>query len=64
VADFNANINEPGMQHILQNGFSLAKSAYVDFILYSTRHFRVTSSGVGDSAGSDHAPVYAELDFL
>jgi endonuclease/exonuclease/phosphatase family metal-dependent hydrolase len=61
---FNGGVNEAGMQHFLNNGFSLAKYAYVDFVLFSTPHFRAVSSGVGDSAGSDHAPVFAELEFL
>jgi endonuclease/exonuclease/phosphatase family metal-dependent hydrolase len=61
---FNGGVNEAGMQHFLNNGFSLAKYAFVDFVLFSTPHFRAVTSGVGDSAGSDHAPVFAELEFL
>jgi endonuclease/exonuclease/phosphatase family metal-dependent hydrolase len=64
TGDFNLRVNEAGMQHFLDNGFSLAKTAQVDFVLFSTPHFRVVSSGVGNFAGSDHAPVFAELEFL
>lgn len=61
---FNGGVEEAGMQHFLDNGFSLARYAYVDFVLFSTPHFRTVASGVGDAAGSDHAPVFAELEFL
>lgn len=61
---FNGYIDEAGLQHFVGNGFTLAKSAFVDFIFFSTPHFRVVGSEVGSPAGSDHAPVIAELEFL
>jgi len=67
TGDFNAfdgYINEGSLQNFVTNGFSLAKSNWVDFIFFSTPHFRVAGSGVGDPAGSDHPPVFAELEFM
>ncbi|CAK0788232.1 unnamed protein product, partial [Prorocentrum cordatum] len=64
TGDFNLGVNEAGMRHLLDNGFSLAKYDRPDFVLFSTPHFRLLSSGIGDSAGSDHSPVFAELEFV
>ncbi|CAE6922422.1 unnamed protein product [Symbiodinium natans] len=63
TGDFNANMNEQGPQHFLQNGFRLAVVEWVDAIFYS-EHWNLVSQGSGDAAGSDHRPVFAELELL
>ncbi|CAE7649994.1 unnamed protein product [Symbiodinium pilosum] len=64
TGDFNANMNERGPQHFLQNGFKLAIVEWVDAIFYSERHWNLVAQGKGDRAQSDHRPVYAELELL
>lgn len=64
TGDFNAAMGEAGPQHFLQNGFSLARNNWVDAIFYSTEHFSVTNAWTGNSAGSDHSPVVADLSLL
>merc|ERR1712226_434331 len=63
TGDFNAEFDEPGPNHFLQNGFSIAVNKWVDTIFYSTAHWRKGWTGKGDSAHSDHSPVIAELEF-
>ncbi|CAE7617328.1 unnamed protein product [Symbiodinium natans] len=63
TGDFNANMNEKGPQHFLQNGFRLAIVEWVDAIFYS-EHWKLVSQGRGDAAESDHRPVFAELELL
>eukprot|EP00929_Paragymnodinium_shiwhaense_P095630 TRINITY_DN56863_c0_g1_i1.p1 TRINITY_DN56863_c0_g1~~TRINITY_DN56863_c0_g1_i1.p1 ORF type:complete len:376 (+),score=53.27 TRINITY_DN56863_c0_g1_i1:345-1472(+) len=62
TGDFNANMDEPGPKHFLQNGFSLAVVEYVDAVFYSSRHWTKVWAGAGDAAHSDHRPVIAELE--
>lgn len=64
TGDFNADMGEPGPQHFLKNGFSLAKVAWVDAVFYSTAHWKVGYTSTGSHSGSDHAPVIAELEFI
>lgn len=72
TGDLNSKMEEPGPQHFLTNGFSIAVASYVgptlgrvaDVILYSTPHWIVLGAGHGDKSGSDHYPVFAELDFV
>jgi len=64
TGDFNAHLNEPGPQHFLQNGFSIAVDHWVDVIFYSKDHWHVRRTSVGDAAHSDHRPVVAELQLL
>jgi len=61
TGDFNAGLGEQGMQHFLQNGFSLAVNHWVDAIFYTTAHWQKGSTGTGSAAHSDHKPVIAEL---
>jgi len=63
TGDFNAAMSEPGPSHFLQNGFSLAIVSWVDAVFYSTDHWNQHSTGTGDAAGSDHSPIFAELEF-
>jgi len=63
TGDFNAGMGEPGPQHFLQNGFSMAVNHWVDAIFYSTAHWQKGWTGTGDPAHSDHPPVIAELEF-
>ncbi|CAJ1354120.1 unnamed protein product [Effrenium voratum] len=60
TGDFNAERNEKGPNHFLDNGFKLAVNSWVDFIFYSP-HWELLSQGKGSMAGSDHHPVFAEL---
>jgi len=62
TGDFNAGIGEDGPQHFIRNGFTLAKSSWVDAIFYSSDHWNVKSTTKGDPAHSDHAPVIAVLE--
>jgi len=62
TGDFNAGQGESGPRHFLQNGFSLAQWNWVDGVFYSTAHWRVRSAGRGEKSGSDHRPVFAELE--
>jgi endonuclease/exonuclease/phosphatase (EEP) superfamily protein YafD len=39
----------------------LARSSYVDAVFYSSSHWVVGETSVGDTAGSDHWPVVAQL---
>lgn len=61
TGDLNAPINEPGPQEFLRSGFAVAKNSGVDSILYSRAHWSVVRAYTGDSAGSDHRPILAEL---
>lgn len=60
TGDFNANMNEKGIRHFLDNGFKLAVNSWVDAIIYS-EHWDLLDKGIGEMAGSDHRPVWAEL---
>lgn len=51
TGDFNANMNELGIRHFLENGFSLAVNDWVDAIFYS-KHWDLLTTGVGEMAGS------------
>lgn len=61
TGDFNAQIEEPGPQHFLQNGFAIAVNHWVDVVFYSRAHWQVVSQRIGEKAQSDHNPVIAEL---
>merc|ERR1712187_1023191 len=61
TGDFNAAMSEQGMQHFLQNGFSLAVNNWVDAVLHTTAHWQKGNTATGSSAHSDHSPVIAEL---
>merc|ERR1711979_176553 len=61
TGDFNADINEPGPQEILQSGFELAKNSWVDAIFYSRDHWLLADAAVGSAAQSDHGPIIADL---
>merc|ERR1712232_211432 len=63
TGDLNALPGEPGPALFLQNGFSLAINKYVDYIFYTTSHWTVRNAGNGDQRGSDHWPIFAELQF-
>lgn len=64
TGDFNAAMDEPGPQHFLRNGFSLAISSWVDAVYYSTQHWRKGATKTGEHAESDHRPVVAELELI
>jgi len=71
TGDFNAfggsrrrRLNEKGPNEFLQNGFEIAIENYVDGIFYSTGHWSVGATLVGEMAGSDHKPLVAELTLL
>lgn len=61
TGDFNAAMTEAGPQQFTNNGFTLAKSNWVDAVFYSTAHWQVLSTATGDYAHSDHKPIIAEL---
>jgi len=62
TGDFNAEMWEPGPNHFLQNGFSLAVNHWVDSIFFTTAHWNVKSTAIGETAYSDHKPVIAMLE--
>lgn len=61
TGDFNAGQGERGIQRLLGAGFAIAQWNWVDAVMYSTAHWTKISSSTGDSAGSDHPPVIADL---
>merc|ERR1712050_9916 len=64
TGDFNADMSEPGPQHFMKNGFSLVVNDWVDAIFVSDGHWKTVRTGKGDKDGSDHRPVFADLEFI
>ena len=63
TGDFNANMNERGIRHFLENGFSLAVNDWVDAIFYS-KHWDLLTTGVGERAGSRSMSVFHFIHFI
>jgi endonuclease/exonuclease/phosphatase family metal-dependent hydrolase len=64
TGDFNTfeeGFHSYGPKHFMDNGFALAKSAYVDAVFYSAAHWTLGHASVGRQEGSDHRPIQAYL---
>lgn len=63
TGDFNGDIGEPGMQHFLTHGYKVGIFKIPDIIYYSEAHFELINSDYGERKGSDHNPIWVELEF-